>query len=540
MSAPTPAPRLTAAGTPYDPRAAVAVLSILAGMAVMVTYVETMVLPAFRQFYVFFDGAPYTTIAWILSAYLLVGTVATPIFGKLGDKYGKKQVLLVVMSVYAVAVSIAGFTPNLGADLGLSRPNQLYLLIGVRAVQGIGMAMFPLAFAMIPETFPGPQVGPAQGLVSAMFATGAAIGLSVGAWVAQTDGWQFTYHTVIPFAVVLVALAAWRLRESPSRHRVPIDFPGIASLAAALAFFLVGITEGTSWGWTNVRALSVGGLVPWGVPEFFGAAAVALAAFVLWEPRSPNPVVSFTALRQRNILVSNIAGLVVGTTMFLTFVALTVLAEDAVAPGFNLSEIHFGLLALPSALGMLGAGPVFGVLSTRWGPKPVMLIGFAVSTLGGLGLTAFHGTPLELELFAIPVLVGVVAVMISMTNVIILSAAPRELGIQTGMNQTFRNLGSAIGPVVATSLVASFTTTIVVAPPPHLQYASVPAAAGFAWVFALIVIVSAVGFLLALALRNFRFRADGTRMQVGAPAPASRPASHEEAPSVTAAPAHGR
>jgi len=108
---PSPAePVRTAAGSEFDPRAARAVLLILAVMALMVTYVETMVLPAFKQFYTFFDGAPYTTIAWILSAYLLVGTVATPIFGKLGDKYGKKRMLLIVMSIYAAAVSVAGFT----------------------------------------------------------------------------------------------------------------------------------------------------------------------------------------------------------------------------------------------------------------------------------------------------------------------------------------------------------------------------------------------------------------------------------------------
>jgi len=78
----------TAAGTPYDPRAARNVLIVLALMALMVTYVETMVIPAFKSFVLFFDHAPATTVVWIISAYLLVGTVATPIFGKLGDKYG--------------------------------------------------------------------------------------------------------------------------------------------------------------------------------------------------------------------------------------------------------------------------------------------------------------------------------------------------------------------------------------------------------------------------------------------------------------------
>ena len=146
---------LTAAGGQvYHPAAARNMLIILAGMALMVTYVETMVLPAFQNFVVFFQFPPNSTVVWILSAYLLVGAVATPVFGKLGDIYGKKQMLMVVMGIYAVAVSIAGFTPNIGDALGVSRPNQIYLLIGARAFQGIGMGMFPLAFAMIPEVFP--------------------------------------------------------------------------------------------------------------------------------------------------------------------------------------------------------------------------------------------------------------------------------------------------------------------------------------------------------------------------------------------------
>ncbi len=123
----------------------------------MVTYVETMVLPAFSNFESFFQVTDASTIAWILSAYLLVGVVVTPIFGKLGDIYGKKRMLLVAMAVYTVAVSIAGFTPNIGAAFGLTRPNQIYVLIAVRALQGVGMAMFPLGFAMLPGGVPGRQ-----------------------------------------------------------------------------------------------------------------------------------------------------------------------------------------------------------------------------------------------------------------------------------------------------------------------------------------------------------------------------------------------
>ena len=514
----------TAAGTPYDPRSARNVLVVLAGMALMVTYVETMVIPAFKSFFVFFDGAPATTVVWIVSAYLLVGTVATPIFGKLGDKYGKKRMLVLVMGLYALAVSLAGFAPNIGQAFGVDRANQIYVLIGIRAFQGLGMGMFPLAFAMIPEAFPAARVGQAQGIVSAMFASGASLGLVGGGYISYTWGWQLTYHTVIPVAVVLAVLAYVILHESPHRAPNPIDFPGIASLGFALGTAMFGLTEGTYWGWGNFAAVHLGAL-PWGVPQFFLLALVAVAFFLAWEPRSAHPVVSFAALKQRNIWISNVNGVFVGMGMFLIFVAVTLLGEYRFAPGFNLTEFQMGLVSVPAALSMLVMGPIWGRMVSRRGPKPVMIVGFAVMGLGGLGLAAFNATIPELILFSIPALIGNVAVLIAMSNIIVLSVPPKELGIQTGMNQTFRNLGSAIGPVIAATVTASYMTTILVRVRGHLVPAPTYQVLGFQLVFAVTAGVALVGLLLSLALRNYRFLADGSR------------SGHEEAASVAQRPA---
>ncbi|MGA8710396.1 MAG: MFS transporter [Thermoplasmata archaeon] len=506
---------LTAVGTPYDPRAARGAIIVLAAMALMVTYVETMVLPAFKSFVLFFDHAPTTTVVWIVSAYLLVGTVATPIFGKLGDKYGKKRMLIFVMGLYAVAVSVAGFTPNIGTALGVSTANQIYLLIGVRAFQGLGMGMFPLAFAMLPEVYPASRVGQAQGIIGGMFATGAALGLVGGGYIAYTFGWQLTYHTVTPIAIVVVILAYFYLRESPHLSPKPIDIPGISSLGVALAMVMFGLTEGVYWGWTSFSAVTVAG-VPFGVPDFFLIALAATVFFLYWEPRAPTPVVSFKALKERNIWISNVNGAIVGLGMFLIFVTLTILVEDPYSPGFGYDEFQMGLVAFPSALGMLIFAPLWGRWVARGGPKPVMITGFAVMGLGGLGLLAFHASILELIVFAIPALVGNVAVLIAMSNIIVLSVSPRELGIQTGMNQTFRNLGSAVGPVLAAVITASFVAQAVVATTPFGPItASVPAITGFSVLFAIVAVVALVGLLLSLGLRNYRFHADGTRS--GAP-----------------------
>jgi MFS family permease len=489
----------------YDERYAWTVLLILAGMAIMVTYVETMVLPAFSNFESFFHVTDASTIAWILSAYLLVGVVVTPIFGKLGDIYGKKRILLVAMGVYAVAVSIAGFTPQIGAAMGMSRPNQIYVLIGVRAVQGVGMAMFPLGFAMLPEIFPPARVGQAQGLLSGMFATGAAAGLVGGGWIAQTYGWQLTYHTVIPIAILVFLLSALLVRESQIRLQRKIDFPGVVSLGAGLTFLMLGITEGAYWGWTNFSAVSLGSL-PWGVPEFFLLALIAFAVFLYWEPRAPSPVVSFASLKQRNIWVSNVNGVFVGMTMFLLFTVLIILGEYP-SPGFGLTELNAALVFIPAVLAMMVTGPFLGRAISRFGPKPIMVLGFLLIIVGALGLTAFNQTVFDVAAFAVPVMVGNVAVLIAMTNVIVLSVDPKTMGVQTGMNQTFRNLGSALGPVLVTSILASYAFTEGF---PGFTFQNYHLT-GYQVVFGLVAGIGVVCAFLSLGLRNFRFSADGIR-----------------------------
>jgi MFS family permease len=528
-------PTLTAAGLPYDARRARELLIVLAGMALMVTYVETMVLPAFNQFYTFFrlsGTASFGVVAWILSAYLLVGTVVVPIFGKLGDLYGKKRMLLIAMSVYAVAVTLAGFTPNIGSLLSISRPNQIYLLIAVRGIQGIGMGMFPLAFAMIPEAFPASRVAQGQSVVGAMFAAGAALGLAGGGWIAQSYGWQVTYHTVVPVAFVLLILGYFLLRESPVHGNPVLDIPGVTSLGFGLATLLIGVTEGAYWGWTSLSAVTYGG-IPWGVPEFFLLSVLGFAFFAYWEPRAKSPVIRFEALKPRNIFVSNVNGILVGALMFFAFTTAVILAELPIGPGLGVSEFTFGLLALPSALSMLACAPLIGYGVSRLGPKPVTLLGYGLMAFGGFMLLEFNRTTFELSLFMIPLLVGNVAALISMSNMIVLSVDRRELGVQTGMNQTFRNLGTAIAPVVTTSVLASFTATYFVHGFPVSSYSLT----GFQTVFGIVLALALAGFFLSLSLRNYRFSADGTRQgHAEGASPAASPAAEPVAtPSATSA-----
>ena len=135
--------------------------------------------------------------SWILTAYLVSGAVMTPIAGKLSDIYGKKKVLLIIMAIYTIGVSAAGFA------------NNIYIMLIARAIQGIGMSMFPIAFSIVRDQFPREKISIGQGVITSMFASGAVIGLSVGGIIIQHFGWQATFFTIIPISISLL-IVIWR------------------------------------------------------------------------------------------------------------------------------------------------------------------------------------------------------------------------------------------------------------------------------------------------------------------------------------------
>jgi MFS family permease len=510
------APPATAAagGMRLDPAHQRAALIILSAIALMVQYVETMVLPAIPTFIRFFqltsNGVP--TATWVLTAYLLVGTVATPIFSKLGDIVGKKRMLILTMAIYAIAVSVAGFTPNIASLLGWSRPNAIYLFIAVRGVQGIGIAMFPLAFAIISEQFPPNRIGTAQGIVSAMFAAGASAGLVGGAWITDTFGWQATYHSIIPFAFLILLLAILLLPPTRVRHAVPLDVGGAATLGVALGGFLVALSEGPTWGWTRWSSVSVAGL-PLGVPDFLILGVVGLVAFFVWEPFAASPIVDFARLKARNVWISNVVGATTSAGMFIIFVSVVyIIQAPTTAYGLGQSIFVSGLLFVPSTLSMLFLGPVIGRSLARVGPRPLMIFGGVLVMAGGLLLYAFNRTETQFLLAPIAALVGMVMTFIAVINVVVLASRPQEVTIQTGMNQTFRNIGMAIGPALAATILTSFSFAWAVPGTFGRVTIPYPTLTGYEYAFLTTAALGAVGAVLSIFLRNYRYLADGTRV----------------------------
>jgi MFS family permease len=490
-------------------------LIVLAGAALVVSFIETMLTPALPTLATFFGNAPYTTVAWILSVYLLVGVATIPVFAKLGDLYGKRRILAIVLTLYTIAVALAPLTPLFASAMGLDRAHAIYLLLATRGLQGVGLAMFPLALAMVAESLPPARVAPAQGIVAAMFAVGSALGLVGGAWLIQSFGWQVAYAAVLPIVILLPILARSWLPEGHRGTGGRIDLVGAGLLGGGLASLLLGLTLGPTWGWGAVR---VGG-APWGVPELFGLALALIVGFVLRSRQSKEPLVDLSRFAEKNVALAYLGAMLVGLAMYIAFVVLTVLVEFPIV-GLGKSVLAFGLLSIPTTLSMFIAAPLVGRGITRWGPRPMVLAGSALATIGFLLLFAYHTTYLELVIEAIPTFVGLIAVLVSVTNVIAMSSRRGETGIHMGMTEMFQDLGASVGPVVVAALLATFTRVVLVpdsALPSGFASVIVPSAAAFSWIFGVGVAIALATAAIGAALTNYRFGTTAASASASAP-----------------------
>ena len=460
------------------------VLLCVTAVALLVNYVETMVIPGVPVIQK--DFATTATVAsWITSAFLIVGSAVAPLFGRLGDNYGKKRMVLVSLVFYTFGVGIAGFSPS------------IYFLLFARAVQGVGFAIVPLGLAIITDVFPRDKIAGAQGIISGTFAIGAAAGLILGSEVVQDLGWQYAFHSAFVLSIVLFLIVLKVIRKDAPRAKHKVDFLGAAILMSGVTLLLIYATEGPSLGWLNSEEIA-----------FLLPGIFLSLLFFYFETKVAEPLIRLDLLRIRNVLVANLVGLVSGIVMFLLFFAIIYYAELPAPFGLTLGVVATGLTLAPATLAMLVAGPLAGRAVARFGPRPML---FVACISMGIGLSLFilnRATSLDLSLDLVFSLVGIVCVIIPIVNMISLSLPRETIGVGLGFNTMLRNLGGAIGPVVATAIMASYTSqvTAVVAGRTVETGHYLPNATAFDAVFGVGLVLTIVVVILSAAAKNYTFR----------------------------------
>ncbi len=455
---------------------------LLAGMAFALS--QTVVSPALpeiqRQY-----GADASSAAWILTGYLLAASVATPIVGKLGDLFGRGRVLTLVLLGFAAGSVVCALAPSLG------------VLVAGRIIQGVGGGIFPLAFGIIREAFPPERVATAIGGISATFGIGGGVGLVIAGLIVEAldASWLFW----LGLMALPAAFAIWRyVPNQETRPDAKVDWLGAALLSVALACLLYGLSKAYAWGWGSPRvlALTLGGL--------------GLAAFWAWvETRVEQPLVDMRVLRRRPVLMTNVTAVLVGFSMFASFLLIPQLAQtpERFGYGFGATVTGAGLLMLPSTLIMLVAGPWAGRLATSFSPRLPLVLGTFFGMLAFVFYALFHSSIWEICVGGVLLGIGIGFSFASMANLVVESVPREEVGVATGINTIMRSLGGALGA----QLVASLLTGVTIAG------TGIPSEAAYTDAFIVAAVAAGLALVAALAIPQRR----GPQAQaVAAPAPA--------------------
>lgn len=450
------------------------ILLALTGIALLIQYVETMVLPGIPTIQKDFSITS-SLASWITSIVLIVGSAASPILGKLGDNYGKKKILLVALALYTFGVGIAGFSTN------------IYFLLLARAFQGVGFAMFPLALAIMADVFPKEKLAGAQGLISGTALIGGAAGLVIGSYVVQNIGWQSAFYTAFIPSLVLFGIVAKLVHSNVAKSKSTIDYLGASTLTAGLVGFLVYLTEGPTLGWFSPEEI---GLLA------FGAGLTVL--FFLVERRRLNPLIPLDLLRLRNVLVANLIGIISGAAMFIAFFAVIYYTELPPPFGLGQSISSTGLILAPATLTTIPVAVLVGRVMPKSGPRPILVIGTVFAILGFALFGLNRATTLDITLDIIVTFGGVISVVIPIVNMISNSLPEETRAVGLGMNQMLRNLGSAIGPVLATTVMTSYTASA--------GKLSLPTATAFNTIFEISIGLMIMIAAVALASKNYVFK----------------------------------
>lgn len=401
---------------------------------------ETMILPAIPDFIRDFNIS-YSTSSWLLSAYIIAAAVMTPIAGKLSDIYGKKKILLIVMAVYAVGILAGRFATN------------IEFMLAARAAQGVGMAMFPIAFGIIREVLPEKKLAIGQTIFSSTFSGGAIVGLVGGAAIIQNFGWQATFLAILPVAIALWLIIVRFVRvQSPASMEAgievgngnpsndqTIDIKGTLALAATIISFLAGIS------FLESNSASAG----YQVAGLFAASGVSLATFILIEKRVHSPLLDFKLMTSKSFLPPTIILMLVFMSIFMVYLTIPVMVRSPQPLGFGGDAVAVAGVQLPFMVVLLIGTIMSGFILNKIKNTKLTLIGTVISTIGFFTLLMFHSTESMVSVGLAILATGLSLSITGAFNIILLSVPMQVTGIALGMTLLLNLVGMSVGPASA-------------------------------------------------------------------------------------------
>jgi MFS family permease len=423
-------------------------LAILSSTLLVVFFSETMLLPAIPEIMRDFSIS-YGTAAWIFSAYLIVAAVMTPIAGKMSDLYGKKKVLLILLTMYVAGIVAGGFADNIS------------FLLASRIIQGVGLAAIPAAFSLLRDTFPPAKLAIAVGVFGSAYSAGSVVGLLAGATIIQSLGWHSTFFAIVPFASVVTLMIAKFVKENKGQAPVrtqnggkkrvlpSIDIKGALALSVTIIAFLLALTLVQSG--VNARNLPQ-------IEIAFAVSVVSLAIFVIVERRIKSPLVDLRLLRDKTLLPSYIILMATGIMMFMTYPAIVQLVRSPMPLGFGGDPVDAANVQLPFMIMFLVFATITPLIINRIGKLNPIIIGAIISLIGSLGLLMFHSTEVTVSTNLAIIASGLSMTITATWNIVVSSSPKSFIGISVGVGALLLFLGMAIGPALTGVYLGSHET----------------------------------------------------------------------------------
>lgn len=454
------------------------VLPAMAANVFLLSMIQTIVVPALpligQQLH-----ASAITAGWVATATMLTASALTPLFGRLGDVYGNRRVILVALALTILGSVIAASTHTIG------------LLIVGRVLQGASFGLFPLAISVLRHELPLERLHHGMAVAASALGFGSGFALVATGILTNHDG---DYRRIFWLTVVAsVAMFALSARALPRRAGLGgrVDYLGATVLGAGLVALLLPISQGHEWGWGSTRVISLA-----------VASVVILVVFGLLQARTRQPLVSLSLLSHRPVLATNLASLFVGFAMFCVFLGATYFVQAPAALtgyGFGASILKTSVLyMLPGTLMAIPLGPISGRFVGRYGPRVVLLWAsvLGVVSLASLGL-AHTSTPV----FIVELVLANAAIAVAyaaMPALLVMNVAPQDTGVANSVNSIMRTVGGAIGSAIVIAILTSSTHTYMT---PRGAF-TLPTEGAYVTAF----VLGAIGFALAASMAAFGFK----------------------------------
>ncbi|MEW2291399.1 MFS transporter [Streptomyces sp. NPDC006743] len=447
-----------------------AVVPVLAFAGIVVAVMQTLLVPVIKDLPQLLGTSP-SNATWVLTSTLLSGAVATPIMGRLGDLYGKRRMLIASLAVMVVGALVSAFTDAL-----------LVMIVG-RTLQGFAMGAIPLGIGLMRDMLPREKLGSAMALMSSSIGVGGGLALPAAALVAQHTDWHALFYGAAGLGVLSIVLTLLTVPESPMRAEGSFDLPGALGLSAGLVLFLLPITKGSDWGWSSATTLGL-----------FAAAVVVLLLWGLMELRSKAPLVDLRTTARREVLLTNLASIMVGVAFYVVSLVLPQLLQLPAATGYGLgrSMVVAGLCVAPLGLTMMFTAPVYARLSARYGPKVTLITGLLIIAVGYGGGLGLMNAAWQTVLTSVLLGAGIGLAYSSLPALIVGAVPASETGAANGLNTLMRSIGTSVSSAVIGMVLANTAD--------HVNGVAIPTMHGFRVSFLIAAAAVAVGLVLALCL----------------------------------------